>query len=33
MLVNPNWWRHFSSATIDAYALPPAILAFMREAA
>lgn len=32
MLVNPDWWRRFSSATIDAYALTPAVLAFMREA-
>jgi predicted ATP-grasp superfamily ATP-dependent carboligase len=31
MLVNPGWWRRFASATIDAYALTPAVLAFMRE--
>ena len=33
MLVNPGWWRRFASAAIDAYALTPAVLAFMREAA
>ena len=32
MLVNPDWWRRFASASIDAYALTPAVLAFMREA-
>ncbi len=33
MLVNPNWWRRFAAATIGAYALTPAVLAFIREAA
>ena len=33
MLVNPGWWRRFAAGTIDAYALTPAVLAFMREAA
>jgi carbamoylphosphate synthase large subunit len=33
MLVNPGWWRRFASAAIDAYALTPAVLAFVREAA
>lgn len=33
MLVNPEWWRRFASATISAYALTPEVLAFMREAA
>ena len=33
MLVNPDWWRRFAAATIGAYALTPAVLAFIREAA
>ncbi len=33
MLVNPGWQRRLASGTIDAYALTPAVLAFMREAA
>ena len=33
MLVNPDWWRRVASGTIDAYALTPAVLAFMRQAA
>lgn len=33
MPVNPNWRRRLSPATIDAYALTPAVLAFIREAA
>ena len=33
MLVNPDWRRRFASAAIDAYALTPAVLAFVREAA
>ena len=31
--VNPDWRRRFASATIDADALTPTVVAFMREAA
>ena len=31
-LVNPAWWRRFASGAIDAYALTPAVLDFVRAA-
>ncbi len=33
MAVNSGWRRRFAAGTIDAYALTPMVLTFMREAA